>query len=89
MVQLDESAIAGNVGRDLAYAASRLAARSHPVHACVHTGVGACAAPSSLVIFGILLYERVPTHLCQEYFVIRPAKSAVSVCYCCYCCYRS
>ena len=46
MVQLDESAIAGNVGRDLAYAASRLAARSHP-------GVGGCAAPSSLVIFGI------------------------------------
>ena len=46
MVQLDESAIAGNVGRDLAFAASRLAARSHP-------GVGGCAAPSSLVIFGI------------------------------------
>ena len=46
MEQLDESAIAGNVGRDLAFAASRLAARSHP-------GVGGCAAPSSLVIFGI------------------------------------
>ena len=46
LVQLDESAIAGNVGRDLAFAASRLAARSHP-------GVGGCAAPSSLVIFGI------------------------------------
>ena len=46
MVQLDESEIAGNVGRDLAFAASRLAARSHP-------GVGGCAAPSSLVIFGI------------------------------------
>ena len=46
MVQLDESAIAGNVGRDLAFAASRLAARPHP-------GVGGCAAPSSLVIFGI------------------------------------
>ena len=46
MVQQDESAIAGNVGRDLAFAASRLAARSHP-------GVGGCAAPSSLVIFGI------------------------------------
>ena len=40
------SVIAGNVGRDLAFAASRLAARSHP-------GVGGCAAPSSLVIFGI------------------------------------
>ena len=46
LVQVDESAIAGNVGRDLAFAASRLAARSHP-------GVGGCAAPSSLVIFGI------------------------------------
>lgn len=46
MVQLDESAIARNVGRDLAFAASRLAARCHP-------GVGGCAAPSSLVIFGI------------------------------------
>ena len=46
MEQLDESAIAGNVGRDLAFAASRLAARSRP-------GVGGCAAPSSLVIFGI------------------------------------
>ena len=44
MVQLDESAIAGNVGRDLAFASSRLAEPSHP-------GVGGCAAPSSLVIF--------------------------------------
>ena len=51
MVRLDESAIAGNVGRDLAFAASRLAARSHP-------GVGGSAAPSSLHMFGIFAGDR-------------------------------
>ena len=45
MVRMGGSAIAENVDRDLAFAASRLTARSHP-------GAGGCAAPSSLVIFG-------------------------------------
>ncbi len=44
MVQLDESAIAGKFGRDLAFAARRLAACSHP-------GVDGCAAaPWSLTL---------------------------------------
>ena len=49
LVQLDESAIAGNVGRDLAFTASRLAARSHPA-------AGRCwrlCCALSLVMFGI------------------------------------
>ena len=46
LVQLDESAIAGNVGRDLAFTASRLAARSHPA-------AGRCGRLCSLVMFGI------------------------------------
>ena len=49
LVQLDESAIAGNVGRDLAFTASRLAARSHP--AAGRCGRLCCAL--SLVMFGI------------------------------------
>ena len=49
MEQLDESAIAGNVGRDLAFTASRLAARSHP--AAGRCGRLCCAL--SLVMFGI------------------------------------
>ena len=44
LVQLDESAIAGKFGRDLAFAARRLAACSHP-------GVDGCAAaPWSLTL---------------------------------------
>ena len=49
LVQVDESAIAGNVGRDLAFTASRLAARSHPA-------AGRCwrlCCALSLVMFGI------------------------------------
>ena len=49
LVQVDESAIAGNVGRDLAFTASRLAARSHP--AAGRCGRLCCAL--SLVMFGI------------------------------------
>jgi hypothetical protein len=49
LVQVDESAIAGNVGRDLAFTTSRLAARSHP--AAGRCGRLCCAL--SLVMFGI------------------------------------
>ena len=45
LVQLDESAIAGNVGRDLAFTASRLAARSHPA-------AGRCGRPCCAVVAG-------------------------------------
>ena len=46
MVRLGGSAIAENVGRDLAFAASRHSARSHPY-------VRGCIAPSALHMFGI------------------------------------